>query len=64
MKTAILFCLLIGSVSIWAASCGKAHGTSIYAEVVPSPLAGYTCFAIRTESGSAIGGNCVSVQND
>jgi len=55
MKLSILIVLLLVVLN----SCGTAKSDSTHAEVIPSPLAGYTCFAVKDDTGKTVGGNCV-----
>ena len=55
MKLSILIVLLLVVLN----SCGAAKSDSTHAEVIPSPLAGYTCFAVKDDTGKTVGGNCV-----
>jgi hypothetical protein len=47
-------------ILLLASGCGRtAHSDSTRADVIPSPRAGYTCFAIYDSEGKMVGGNCV-----
>jgi hypothetical protein len=54
--------LLIIFVLVVLNSCGSAKSDSTHAEVIPAPLAGYTCFAIKDDAGKTVGGNCLPQQ--
>lgn len=51
--------LLIVIVLLALNSCGTAKSDSTHAEVIPAPLAGFTCFAVKDDTGKTVGGNCV-----
>jgi len=55
MKNIIALIVLV----LFSSACGKATANSSRAEVVPSPMSGYTCFVIYNGEGVAVGGNCV-----
>jgi hypothetical protein len=48
------------SISIIFNACGSAKSAEApQAERVYTDQAGYTCFIIRDENGTAVGGNCI-----
>ena len=53
MKTVLILVLLI------LTGYGKLRADMTRAELIPSPLSGYKCFAIYNADGIVVGGSCV-----
>lgn len=55
----IKYLFLILSV-VMVSACAKTHADGLLsAKVIPSPMAGYTCFTFVNDSGQSINGTCV-----
>lgn len=48
------------TIAIFQSGCGKANSSDrASADRVFTDQAGFTCFIIRDENGTAVGGNCI-----
>lgn len=50
---------LLALVVVILSGCSGAKAGGSSARVIPTPLSGYTCFAVEDGAGNAVGGNCV-----
>lgn len=55
MNTIALVLLVLAPLT----GCSKSTADATRAELIPSPMAGYTCFAIKNGAGDTVGGNCI-----
>jgi hypothetical protein len=61
MKFAVgMICALLAMMCfMFGVACARTDADSSRAETIASPMAGYTCFAIKNGEGLTVGGNCV-----